>query len=258
MSWASQRQSQYVFGLVIFLALVAGVILYPTLTKQATCSDGKQNGTETGVDCGGACSRVCSSQAAEPVILWSRAFNVVGSTYNFVALIENQNKDAALYQVSYEFRAYDENNTLIGTRMGTTYLPANQQFAIFEPRFDSGTSSVKSVAFNFTSPFVWIKKQPTIQSLPISVKSVVFTQAAQVPTLTAQVVNDSIYELPAFNVVTILYDSNHTAVNASRTQSGGLKSNSSAGVTFTWPASFSEVPATEDVLVEVNPFTTPF
>lgn len=258
MSWASNRQSKYLLGIFAFCGLIVLAFLYPTLTKAPTCFDGKQNGGEHGVDCGGACSRQCSSEVSDPLILWSRAFNVSGSTYNLVGFVENQNKDSAVAVASYEFKVYDTNNTLIGVRTGTTFIPPNQQFAVFESRFDSGQSTVKSISFGFTGPLVWVKKAPTLQTLPISVGNVLLGDNPNSPTLTADVTNDSIYSLPAFDVVTILYDSNHNAITASKTHSDGLDSNTSTPVLFTWPEPFSQTVATKDVIIEINPFTTQF
>jgi hypothetical protein len=259
MSWASHRQSKYLLGVLLVCAVILFILIYPSLTKAPTCSDGKQDGTETGVDCGGLCDRMCMSDVSDPLVLWSRAFNISGSTYSLVAYVENQNKGAAVAQASYEFRVYDTNNLLIGRRDGTTFIPPNQEFAIFEPRFDAGQAVVKSTSFEFTtSPLIWVKKAPTIQTLPITVDHIVMGDNQSAPTLTAQVNNNSIYDLPPFNVVTILYDTNHNAISASETYNPGLLSNQSAPLLFTWPEAFRENVATKDILVEINPFTTSF
>ncbi len=258
MSWASRRQSQYILGLLVFLGLIALIIAWPYITKKPTCFDGKQNGGESGVDCGGACQRICSAEVAEPIILWKRAFPVSNSNYNLVAFVENRNKAAAVAMASYEFRIYDTNNLLIGRREGTTFIPPNQQFAVFESRFDAGLSEVKSVQFEFTSPMVWIKKEPTIQTLPIYIDNILYGEDKTSPTLTARINNDSVYDLPAFDVITILYGADHNAVNASKTHKDGLNSNANTPILFTWPLPFNQDPVTQDVLIQINPFTTPF
>jgi hypothetical protein len=258
MSWASRRQFQYIGGIALFFAIIAFIILYPIITRKPTCFDGKRNGTETGVDCGGICSRVCEASASEPTVLWQRAFNVSGSNYNLVAYVENQNKNAGVKYISYEFRVYDTDNILIGRRQGYTYIPPNQQFAIFEPRFDAGKSEVKSVRFEFTSPFIWTKIAPTLALLPIKVDNVILSDIDTSPSMTARINNESVYDLPAFDVITILYDKDKIAVNVSKTHKDGLKSNTSEPLLFTWPSSFPEVPATKDLLVQINPFTVSF
>ncbi len=254
MSWASRRQGQYLFGLFLFLGLVAFAILYPILTKPATCSDGKKNGTETGVDCGGVCQRICTVDVAEPIILWSRAFPVSNNSYNLVAFVENHNKAAAVSMISYEFRIYNTKNILIGRRQGTTFIPPNQQFAVFEPRFDAGQDEVRSVMFDFTSPFIWVKKEPTIQTLPIRIDNIIYGTDKNAPSLTARINNDS----PEFDIITILYDLSHNAINASKTHKDGLDSNKNSLLLFTWPQPFDQDPVTQDVIPQINPFSVSF
>lgn len=258
MTWAARRQAQYLLGIFGFLAIIAFIILYPILTKEATCTDGKKNGSEKGVDCGGLCQRICSSDAGEPVILWKRAFPVSNSVYNLVAFVENTNKAAAVASVSYEFRIYDTNNLLIGRRQGTTFIPPNQQFAVFEPRFDAGKSEVRSVLFEFTSPFIWVKKEPTLQTLPIVIDNVLYGSDKENPTLTARIKNESVHDLPLFDVIAILYDIDRNAINVSKTFKEELSSNETASLMFTWPQPFSSTPVTQDILLQINPFSVSF
>lgn len=258
MSWAAKRQLQYLSGLLLVIGVVAFIFIYPSLNKQPTCFDGKKNGAESGVDCGGVCTRLCSSDVSEPIVLWSRAFHLVGNNYNLVSVISNQNKDAAVQSVNYEFRVYDTNNKLIGRRQGSTYIPPNKQFVIFESRFDAGESTIRSVNLNFTSPFVWDKKLPTLDLLPIKVDNVVLESEKDSPKLTAKITNSSIYDLPEFDVVAIVYNADHNAINASKTHLMQLTSNSSTPLLFTWPEAFGEDSATKDILVQINPFTTSY
>lgn len=258
MSWASQRRFKYGLGFLIFLGLIVFAFLYPVLFKEPTCQDGKQNGAETGIDCGGTCSRMCASDVSDPVVVWSRAFFVVGNSYNLVALVENRNKNSGVVTASYEFKVYDTNNILLGRKEGTTYIPPNEQFAIFEPRFDSGGNQVKTVTFEFTSPLAWVKKLPTLQTLPIRVKNVIFDDNIDTPNLSAIIENGSTQDLPEFDVIAILYDENKNAINASKTHKPGLLSNNSLPIIFTWPEVLSAIPVTKDVLVQINPFSVSF
>ena len=258
MTWASRRKIQYLLGLFAVMSVVAFIIIYPMLTVKPTCQDGKQNGDEKGVDCGGSCRRYCPSEVSDPAVLWSRAFPLVGHNYNLVALIRNQNRSAAIEQVNYEFKIYDTNNLLIGRRSGSTYIPPNKDFAIFESRFDAGESQIKSVSFDFLQPYDWVKKEPSLDSLPIRVDNIISGNDNKNTTLTARINNDSVYDLPSFDVVAILYDVNHNAVNASKTYKEGLVSNTNTSVFFTWSQAFSGTPATSDIFTQINPFTVSF
>lgn len=249
---------QYIFGILAVIGVVILIMIWPTITKKPTCFDGKKNGSESGVDCGGICQRVCTADVSEPVILWQRAFPVTGSIYNLVAFIENRNKSVAINKISYEFRVYDTNNILIGRRVGTTFIPPNQEFAVLEPRFDSGQSKIKSIVFEFTPPFVWLKKEPKINTLPIKVENILLGDDKTSPTLTAVINNESVYELPEFDVVAILYDINHNAINVSKTHKDGLPSNTKTPVLFTWPNPLGIDVATRDILVQINPFIASF
>ena len=241
-----------VFALVVF------GILYPILFKKPTCSDGKQNGTETGIDCGGVCSAICKSDAVKPITVWSRAFPVTGNFYNLAAYIQNPNQEAAVRKANYEFRIYDTDNKLIGRRQGTTYIPPNGQFTVFESRFDAGKSKIRSVTFDFTGVLDWQKKKPILNTLPIKADSIVLDTNSNIPTLTARVRNDSVYDIPQFSIVAIVYDINNNAINVSKTIKSGIKSNSTTQVYFTWPESFIGTPIKSDVLVQINPFSVSF
>jgi len=258
MSWASRRQFKYlsiVFG-VFFLIIFW--ILYPMIFKKPTCFDGKQNGTETGIDCGGSCARICDVETADPITVWSRAFPVTGNIYNLVAYVSNQNKNGAIREAKYEFKVYDTNNKLIGRKEGSTFIPPNQQFAVFEPRFIAGENQIKSVSFEFIPPYLWQKKEPILNTFPIKIDNIVLDNDFNEPTLTARVKNESIYDIPSFEVIAILYDLNDNAINVSKTSKEGLRSNASLPVFFTWPEALSAIPAKRDILVQINPFNLSF
>ncbi len=258
MSWARRKQFKYlsiVFG-VFFL--IVFWIFSPVIFKKPTCSDGKMNGTETEIDCGGSCARICPSQISSTVTVWSRAFPVTASVYNLVSYVENPNKSAAVAQANYEFRIYDTNNKLIGRREGSTFIPPNQQFVVFEPRFDSGESEIRSVSFEFLPPFIWQKKEPVINTLPVRVDNVIFDNDSSFPNLTARVINESIHDIPPFDVMAVLYDLDNNAINVSKTQKDGLLSNNATPISFTWPESLSGNPVKRDILVQINPFLLSF
>ncbi|HAE36401.1 MAG: hypothetical protein UR85_C0001G0004 [Candidatus Nomurabacteria bacterium GW2011_GWF2_35_66] len=258
MTWATKRKIQYLSGFFGVILVILFIFLYPVIFKKPTCTDGKKNGTETGVDCGGACSRMCKEVTSDPVILWSRAFPVILNTYNFVALVENQNKNSAIEKIDYEFRAYDVNNRLLGRRKGTTYIPPSKQFAIFEARFDSGEAKVKSITFEFVPPFNWTKKEPTVNNLDLYVDNVLMGEDDKNPSLSARIKNESIQDIPSFEVFVILYDQEGNAINVSKTVKEGLSSGESLPVFFTWPEELTGDPVVKDILIEINPFKVSF
>jgi hypothetical protein len=258
MTWAGKRKLQYLSGLFGFILIVLFIFLYPVIFKKPTCTDTKMNGDETGIDCGGSCSLMCKESVSSPVVLWSRAFKIVGKDYNLVAYIENQNRNSAVKDAPYEFRVYDTNNRLIGRKQGVTFIPPNKQFAVFESRFDPGEAQVKSVTFEFIDPLIWVKKEPTLNNLEVYVDNVAMGEDKKSPSLSARVKNESIQNLPSFEVFAILYDEDHNAINASKTVKDGLDSGSTTPVFFTWPEVLTSDPVIKDVLVSINPFDVSF
>jgi hypothetical protein len=117
---------------------------------------------------------------------------------------------------------------------------------------------IKSVIFNFTPPFIWVKKESTLYTLPIRVDNIIKGNDINNPSLSARINNDSVYNLPEFDVVAILYDAKHNAINASKTHKDGLLSNSNTSVYFTWPEALSGEFITQDIFTQINPFTTKF
>lgn len=258
MSWAGRRQFTYFTGTMLVVAGLLFLILYPKLYKAPACDDGKKNGQETGVDCGGGCALYCKNEVSNPLILWSRAFPVTGSVYNLLAYVENQNKTASVPDVNYEFRVYDNNGKLIGRREGHTFIPPNQRFAVFEARFDAGTSVPKNTTFEFTGNMNWFKKDPVIQRLPIKIDRITLGENTEAPTLTARINNESIYDLPEFDVIAILYDESKNAIAVSKTHKDKLDSGTTLPILFTWPNAFSGIPVVKEIIHQINPFVVKF
>ena len=258
MTWAGQRRLQYLGGIFLVFLIILSIFLYPIIFKKPTCTDGVKNGDEIGIDCGGSCALMCFDKTSDPVVIWSRAFPVLGSNYNLVAYVENQNKNSGIENISYQFLVYDVNNRMIGSRQGRAFVPPNKQFAIFEPTFDVGLSQVKSVTFEFTEPFIWVKKEATLNNLALFVENITLGEDLKSPSLSAIIKNESIYDIPPFEVIAILYDKDHNAINASKTIKDGLLSNESLPVFFTWPIPLTGTPVINDVLVSINPFSISF
>lgn len=258
MSWAGRRQFYYSSGLLIFICGVLAFFLYPLIFKAPTCSDGKQNGTEMGVDCGGSCMRFCPAQVSDPIVLWSRVFPVTGSNYNLVAYIENQNINAGIQDINYEFRVYDTEGKYIGRREGHTYIPPNQRYAIFESHFDAGKNIPKNATFMFTGPYNYIKKESITSKIPLRIDRIIYSEESGAPRLQARIYNDSIFYAPEFDVITILYDEDHNAIGVSKTHLDNLEKNQSSPIIFTWPVLFAKTPAVKDILPQINPFLLQF
>ncbi len=256
MNWALRRQ---ILDILILAAVVLGLgflIAYPYLSKEPTCTDGKQNGVETGVDCGGMCARACIEETDPLSVMWSRAFQVVPGRFNAVAYVENHNRTKAVNKISYRFRFADENNIYIGKRDGSTFIPPSGNFAIFEPAIDLGHSVPVYTTFEFTEAPSWFQvDQSKIDQLKIFVSDIKLEGADKSPKLSATIKNASLFSIPQVSVVAILYDKNGNAVSISQTFMDKLFGEENRVATFTWPEPFTGEVVAKEIIPMFNVFT---
>jgi hypothetical protein len=182
-------------------------------------------------------------------ILWARAFEVVPGRYNTVAYLVNHNKNTAIKQISYRFRFADKDNVYIGKREGSTFIPPGGNFAIFEPGIDVGNSIPVYTTFEFTQAPDWLQvPQKLIDQLKVSVSNIELNGETASPRLSATIRNNSLFTLPNVSAVTILYDANGNAVNASSTYLSQLSPLQNTDINFTWPEPFASAVVAKEII----------
>ena len=258
LSWAQRKQYTYLGVIGVIVLFCIGLLVWPYVTKAPTCMDNTQNGTELGVDCGGSCLRVCSFMTEDIKVLWARSFPVTETVYNAVAYIENQNTNSAVASIPYEFRLYDENNILVATRTGATYITPNAKSAIFEAGIDVGNRPPTTVRFRFlTETPTWVKfSQADIDAIPVLVKNQTILTPETTPKVTAEIFNRALVSIPDLEVVAIVYDKDNNALQVSKTVLARLLSNETKTIAFTWPQSFSGEAVRTELIPRINIFST--
>ncbi len=247
MTWASQRRTLYIAGVIAFFLVVVGVpVAYWYFSTPATCSDGIQNQGETGVDVGGPCLTL-DARALQPyAVLWTRSFRVRDGLYNAVAYIQNPNSGAGVPAVSYTFSLYDSQNILIAERQGTTFIMPGGVTPIFESAIDTGNRIVAHTYFEFTDPLVWKKMQDTASAISIDNKQIADVSTA--PRVTAQALNTSVNDIVGPSFVAIVFDPSGNAFAASQTSVTRFVAGTSALLTFTWPEPFGSSVGRVDIV----------
>ena len=218
------------FFLTIF-ALIFGYIYLRYFYNAPNCYDNVQNNDETGVDCGGSCVKICPFEAREPTVRWSRAFKVTNGQYNAVAYVENPNRLAATPELNYTFTLFDEAG-LIAERSGTTILPPNSVYPIFEGRIATGGRVPTRTFLEFSMPELWVPAEAGREQFTIVDR--VLTGADSKPKLDATVRNNSLEEAKEVEVVATIFDAEGTALAASRTFVDNFAPRSDTDVVFTW------------------------
>jgi len=172
-----------------------------------------------------------------------------------VALVENQNTEAAISSISYEFKLYDENNIFVTRRTGKTYILPNNQTAIFEAGLETGDRVVVRSEFSFTETPLWLQT-PKFNKGSVSVSSseIVMKDSFTNPRLTATIRNNGRFSLHNFDVVAILYNEDNNAIAVSATFIEELNETEEYNVFFTWQDPFREEPVRIEILPQVNVF----
>lgn len=249
MSWSSRRKTAYISFFLLISFIVAGAIFYFGFYEKPTCFDGKQNGDEAGIDCGGSCQLLCSTQIAEPVVLWSRAFMITEGVYNVIAYVENPNADSGIPSVSYTFKLFDDRNILIAERKNITFISPNGISPIFEGGIMTGERIPARTFFELGKSREWNNAEDLRSSLTITNK--VLSNPDSLPRIDATISNSSVDEFADVEVVATVFDVNDNAIASSKTFVNLLPKRSSQSIVFTWPQPFPQVMARIEIIPRI-------
>jgi len=251
MDWGIKNKFKIIAITLIVLIAIGVYIALPYFQKEPTCFDGVLNGGEAGVDCGGACALVCTDQAKPLAILWSASGEVVPGRYNSVASIQNQNPYAGIAYIPYEFRLYDSSDVLIAKRVGSTFIDANQNTAIFEGAIETGSRIPVRTEFEFKGGAPSWQKigSRELSNVSIIAKERLLVNADTSPRLEVVLGNGSLRDVAGFDVVVVLLDKEGNLVHTSSTYVDGMRGASTKNIYFTWPQPFTK----EVVSIEVFP-----
>lgn len=256
MDWSTRRKMGCFSLIGIIIAIFLAYFVYVFFIKTTpTCFDGIQNQNERGIDCGGVCTLVCTADVKTIVPIWSRVFNTTGDVHSVVAYVENQNPTAGVKKIGYEFRIYDDQNILAGEPIyGTTFIGPNDKTAIYASPIKTGNRTPKNVFFKFTTSPEWLTTDDRFNTPQLNTANAVLTDEKTVPKVSADVVNNTLYDYKDIQVVAVLYGADGNAVNASQTYIDALPEQTTQKVYFTWPEPF-KVPITRiEIIPRLNPF----
>lgn len=246
MSWSSRRQ----FGILSALSLIVIVPVVAVATyllwERPSCDDGLQNGGERGVDCGGNCALVCTREVNPPVLSWVRAFPVSKGRYNVVALVENSNSAARADGVRYRVRVYDQDDVTVAEREGVADLDPQSVLPIVELGLDTGERTAYRAGFEWLSDPVWVEAEP--EARPVAVVDERIEVQGQEPRVRASIQNLGALPINRVAVVALVYDIDRNAIAASRTWVDRLGAGASQDVAFTWPAPWTAVATSLEVV----------
>jgi len=230
--WAFWRRVEYTIGFFVVVALFSTGLYYLHWYQAPTCFDGIQNSDEHGVDCGGSCTRICSFEITAPAVLWAESFKISDGQYNTVAYIENRNKSVGSPELRYTLKLYDDAG-LITERQGTTVLPPDGVYPIFEGRIMAGERIPNKTTVEFASDAVWLPGEIGREQFSLERRDLV--NADSKPRLTAQLRNTSLDEAQDVEIIATIFDSAGHPLTAARSVVQYFSGRSTQSVVFTWP-----------------------
>lgn len=251
--WAFWRRIQYGTGyFVTLVSLIVGCYFY-FIYESPTCFDLKMNGEELAVDCGGACTRICTFTVRPPSVLWAKSFPANVGQYNAVAYVENSNDLAGTPELRYTFTLKDEDG-IITTKSGTTILPPDSSYPIFEGRIDTAGRIPTETTLEIEPADLWLPY--AYGRAQFRTSDLALTGADLRPRLAARIENNELTSAENVEVVATIFDARGNPLTASQTFIPSLEGRSSKDVTFTWPRPIAktlrscEVPT--DVVVAID------
>lgn len=256
MPWRVRRQI-LILGIVFgFFVILAVIVLWAILSsQQPTCFDEKMNGDERGVDCGGSCEMFCQSDMRSLITLWSRTAPVTSDVHHAVAYIENQNINAGIRNIDYQFRVYDSENVLIDESLGSTFIEPNGRIPIFASGIQVGNKIPAYVFFDILSEeLVWERTDEEFATQIVRIDRIEQDRMNTRPLVSARITNPQLYNLHDIEVVALLYDESGNLIASSKTAVDRLRAGEREDLIFTWPQTLTAPVARVDIVPRINPF----
>lgn len=236
--WAFWRRLQYGVGFTTFWLIVGGVIYYTNSYTPPNCFDNIQNDTEVGVDCDGSCVRICTASVIPPVLQWAESFKIQDGQYNAVAYIQNRNAVAGTPEFKYKFQLL-ENGSVIAERSGTTVLPPNTVYPIFEGRIATTDGREPTeTRFEFELAELWLPA--TYVRNQFRVVDLNLENTDTKPRLTTKIENTELTDADGIETVATIFNSEGKPLTVSRTLIDNFSSRTTRDVVFTWPNSIAK------------------
>ncbi len=255
MDWATRRKLTYMSCIFLVLGTVAFFIVRSIVSVPATCMDNKRNGTEVGVDCGGTCAKYCPNELGVPRVRWVRTFEITPGIVHAVAYIEHSYPNAAARKMNYSFKLYDDRNTLITERTGTTFLGPMGRTAIVETIIPTKNITPAITRFTMSTPVQWEKIPDLFSTVVIKTDRTLIEPFDRGTRLTATLENKSRFTFTSLDVVAVLYDADDNAIASSKALLPKLSAESDATIYFTWPFQLTSKPSRIEIIPRYNPFT---
>lgn len=236
--WAFWRRTIYGGSFLLFWVAVGTLTYYLNFTVPPTCFDGILNGSEVEVDAGGTCVQIPSSQVISPEVVWAQSFEITPGQYNAVGYIENRNVVAGAPNMRYTFTFRNESGDIITERNGTTVLPPNSAYPVFEGRVFTDGQVIAQTELVLEPADLWLPA--TNDSSQFVTLDIDLQDVDERPRLDVTLQNDALTAAEDIEVVATIFNDGGTAVAASETFIENFAARDTQDIVFTWPNSIAK------------------
>jgi len=232
------RRIFYGTGFFAVWGLVGVLVFFLNFYQPANCFDNRLNGDEIEVDAGGSCVRIASSLVQAPTVVWAESFEIAPGQYNATAYVENRNLSAATPELSYTFTFFDDAGAEVGRQSGTTVLPPNSSYPIFEGRIFTDGRSIASTQLQLDPVQVWLPA--TVGSEQFRRQDINLQNIDTRPRLDVRLENTALQAAENVEVVATIFNDVGRAVTSSETFIEYFGPQSVQNIQFTWPNSIAK------------------
>ena len=239
---AKRIQKQIIVAILFFLfwGLVSfGISRF--YVKGPTCFDGIKNQKETEIDCGGTCEP-CMPILEKIRTLKIKAVQATDNSFDFLAQIENPNREYGASNLVYQFEIFDQSGNSIQRIEGSTFiLPSGMKYIIETPI----TLSSPPAKTTFTIKNTEWKKLLDFSDIGLEIFNKKYNEVLPgqgfFSEATGTMTNTSNYDYEKVEIVVVLYDSSNNIVNFSRTEQKTVTSGSERSFRSSWKNQLKKV-----------------
>lgn len=243
------KQLIYGGSFLVIIIIFLGWIYFSYVKPKPSCFDRRQNQNEEGIDCGGVCGRICfpvNFRSIEEV--GDPGFLVIDKNHvSLIAKVQNPNDSFAAKSFSYEFKILSDDNFLIKSVAGESFLYAGEVKSIIIPNLEISAASISDIdlvitkpmwskAENFSPPAFKLQNQtPTIVNGSLSISGSIISQEAII--------------FREVEVFAIFKNSNRTPIGVSRTVINDFKPDETRAFSILHPILSSVDLNTTEILI---------
>jgi len=230
-------KKQLIITFIVFLILVLlSFLIYSFWFKvKPSCFDGIQNQDEEGIDCGGICSSIKICEPLKSIeVNFVDYVKVKDGIYDVVARIKNPNQNHGLEELGYEFNLYGQNQEVLASRFGKTFIMPREEKYIIEANITT-EDTVSGTDFNFTDFNLnnpdqnnWQKLHDYNTGFGVDIVDTKFgknpTDGTSYFRASGLIQNNTLFDLDKVVVSIVLFDRNHTIIGLNKTEANTIKS----------------------------------